>query len=60
MARISPKPFLNYKFLYLLYRTIRFTSFYNLRPELVLNPIIADSCHERVLNSKYLLRMRTK
>ena len=50
-ARISPKPFLDYKFLRPLYKTIRFTSLCNLRPELVLSPIIVNSYYKCVPNN---------
>jgi hypothetical protein len=49
-ARTSPKPFLDCKFLHLLYRITRFISLCNLRLELVLSPIIADLYYKRVLN----------
>ena len=54
-AKISPKPFLDYRFLRLLHRITCFISFYNLRLELVLNPIIINICYKCVLNNKHIL-----
>ena len=54
-ARTSPKPFLDYRFLRLLHRIIRFMSLRDLRLKLVLSPIIVNICYKRVLNHKYIL-----
>ena len=58
-ARTGPKPSQNYGFLRLLRRTTHFTSFRDLRLELVLSPIIVNTRYKRVLNHelnyKYVL-----
>ena len=54
-ARTSFKPFLDYRFLCPSRKITCFMSLCDLRLELVLNPIIVNICHERVLNDKYIL-----